>query len=178
MIRIVKKSLRRLRRQEDGTATLEFAIMFPMFVFMLLSGVEIGMINFRHSLLERGLDMAVRDLRIGPTFAPSHGDLKQSVCTYAGFIPDCMSNLKLEMVPVDMRNYSAMPGDSDCTDKAEEVSPVRNFRAGGANTTMVLRACVKFDPVFPLSGLGKDLATQDGGQAAMIATTAYVQEPR
>ncbi|WP_235851883.1 TadE/TadG family type IV pilus assembly protein [Litorivita pollutaquae] len=174
----MKKRLGGFRRREDGTATLEFAIMFPMFVFMLLSGVEIGMINFRHSLLERGLDMAVRDLRIGPTFAPSHGELKESVCTYAGFLPNCTNSLKLEMVQVDMRNYTSMPGDSDCTDKADEVSPVRNFKAGGANTTMVLRACFKFDPVFPLSGLGKDLATQDGGQAAMIATTAYVQEPR
>ena len=46
-------------RREDGNATSEFVILFPMFVFILVSATEIGFITLRHTMLER----AVQGLR-------------------------------------------------------------------------------------------------------------------
>ena len=75
------------------------------------------------------------------------------------------------------RDTVSMPGTADCSDSSEEVQPVRSFVNGQENELMILRACAKFDPIFPTSGLGKQLAKDGAGQAALIATSAFVQEP-
>lgn len=100
-------TLRHFRRDEDGNATVEFAILFPFFIFMFCAAVELGMITFRHSMLERGLDLAVRDVRLTTGANFQHNDIKDLTCQYAGFLPDCDTQLHLEMQPLDMRNFTA-----------------------------------------------------------------------
>lgn len=169
--------LRRFARGEGGTATLEFAIIFPFFITVLLSSVELGMITYRHSMLERGLDLAVRNIRLGTGNAPQHDEIVKEICDYAGAIPECTTSLRLEMVQVDLRNEVVFDRTADCVDKSEDVSPVRTFVNGQENDMMILRACVKFDPVFPTAGLGKQLVKDGAGQSALVATSAFVQEP-
>jgi len=43
---------------------------------------------------------------------------------------------------------------------------------------MILRACAKFDPVFPTTGLGKHIDKDGAGQYALTSISAFVQEPR
>ncbi len=43
---------------------------------------------------------------------------------------------------------------------------------------MILRACAKIDPVFPTTGLGKNMVKDGYGQYALTSTTVFVQEPR
>lgn len=169
--------LKRLWNKEDGTATVEFAIVFPFFISLFLSSVELGMITLRHTMLERGLDLAVRDIRLSTGTAPQHDDIKDDICEYAGLIPDCTVSLRLEMVQIDLRDSVSMPTDVDCVDASKEVEPVRSFVNGRENELMILRACVKYDPIFPTSGLGKQLDTDGAGQAALVAMSAFVQEP-
>jgi hypothetical protein len=42
---------------------------------------------------------------------------------------------------------------------------------------MLIRACAKFDPLFPTSGLGFQLPRDNTGAYALIAATAFVNEP-
>jgi Flp pilus assembly protein TadG len=178
MSRALTRRLRRFHGSEDATATLEFAIVFPFFISLFLSSVELGLITFQHSMLERGLDMAVRDVRLGTGTNPTAEDIKDGVCYYAGVLPDCDTNLRLEMVTVDPRNFTPPPARADCTDQSEDPRPLRNFVHGGANQMMMLRACYVFSPIFPTAGLGAQLVTDGAGNAAMTATSAFVQEPR
>ncbi|MDU8929986.1 TadE/TadG family type IV pilus assembly protein [Alisedimentitalea sp. MJ-SS2] len=173
----MKSAFRRLRHKEDGNATVEFAILFPAFVTILLSGVELGMITLQHSMLERGLDLAVRNVRLGTGTAPQHDEIKAQVCEYAGLLKNCNSTLRLEMVQVDLRNAVTWDTTADCVDTSEAVQPVRTFVNGQENDMMILRACVKIDPIFPTSGLGKQLVVDGAGQAALVAMAAFVQEP-
>lgn len=170
-------NIRRFGRDEDGNATVEFAILFPFFVFMFCAAVELGMITFRHSMLERGLDLAVRDVRLTTGANFQHDDIKDMTCTYAGFLPDCGQNLRLEMLPVDMRNMNLPSADASCADHSIAVNPATQFVNGQQNEMMLLRACYVFKPVFPLTGLGRHLSTDDAGNAAMVALSAFVQEP-
>ena len=165
-------------RAEDGNATIEFAITFPAIITILLSGLELGFVTLQHSMLERAMDMTVREIRLGTGTAPQHNDIKDMICARAGFIPDCASSLRLEMVQVDPRDWTGISADPDCTDRSEEVSPVRNFQNGQENDLMILRACAKIDPVFPTTGLGKNMAKDGYGQYALTSTTVFVQEPR
>ena len=65
MISRAKHCLRQFRMREDGNSTVEFAIVIPAFIMILMSTVELGMINLRHSQLERALDGTVRTIRLG-----------------------------------------------------------------------------------------------------------------
>ncbi|MCA0919711.1 TadE/TadG family type IV pilus assembly protein [Pseudooceanicola nanhaiensis] len=177
MMRFLLSPLRRFWRNETGAAVAEFAVMLPLYLTVMLSGVELGIWTLRQTMLERGLDLAVRDLRLATGQATSHDDLKDLICKYAGIIEDCSTSLKLEMKPVSMWGFDSLPASVDCVDRAEEVNPVRSFVAGEGNQMMLLRACVKFDPIFPTIGLGKSMAVDGNGDAAMVALSAFVQEP-
>ena len=176
-IRLFVPRLRELWRDERGTATVEFAIVFPFFITLFMSSVELGMITLRHTMLERGLDLAVRDIRLSTGDAPQHDDIKTQICDYAGLIPSCAATLRLEMVQVDLRTDVILANDVDCVDTSKDVEPVRSFVNGRENDMMILRACVKFDPIFPTTGLGKQLQVDGAGQAALVAVSAFVQEP-
>jgi len=178
MIRPVARILKRFSRSEDGHATIEFAITFPAMLFLLLSGVELGMVTLNHSMLERATDMTVREIRLGTGTAPQHDEIKDLICERAGFIDNCGTNLRLEMIQVDPRNWAEINPDADCTDQSEEVAPVREFVNGQENELMVLRVCAKIDPVFPTTGLGKNFIKDGAGQYSLVSTSAFVQEPK
>lgn len=178
MIKALAHKFRPFGRSEDGSATVEFAIVFPAVMTVLLSGIELGFVSLHHSALERAVDITVRDIRLGTGTAPQHDELKDLICQRAGFIENCSENLKLEMIQVDPRAWGGLPDDPDCTDSSEEVAPVRAFVNGLDNEMMIMRACAKIDTIFPTTGLGKNIVKDGAGQYALVATAAFVQEPR
>ncbi len=167
----------RFWRDERANPTLEFVIMFPVMVFFMLSSVELGFITMRHTMLERALDLTVRDIRLGTGTAPQHSELKTRICDRAGMIPDCGQNLRIEMIQVDPRNWVEPDPTPDCTNQAKDVKPVRSFENGQENQLMLIRVCVKYRPIFPLTGLGNALTKDGAGYAAMVSSSAFVQEP-
>ncbi|WP_425044005.1 TadE/TadG family type IV pilus assembly protein [Primorskyibacter sp. S87] len=178
MIRRIASFARRFRRDETGTATIEFVIVFPGLMVLMLSGIELAFVSLNHAMLERAVDLTVRDIRLSTGAVQQHDELKTTICDRAGFIRDCNSNLKLEMIRLDPFVGVALPDEPDCTDTSEEVKPVRSFENGQSNELMVLRACAKINPVFPTTGLGKTLGDNVDGQYALTATTVFVQEPQ
>ena len=177
MIARFRHMLARFRGEDKGTASVEFVLVFPVFLSLMLMSIELGFVTLRHTLLERGLDMAVRDIRLGTGTAPQHDQIKQMVCDYAGFIKNCDQNLRLEMSPTDLRAYSGLDSTPDCTDKAEPTKPLRGFKHGTQNQLMLLRACYRYEPFFPDDFLGKALVQDSSGQASIVSMTAFVQEP-
>lgn len=177
MIRQIRQFAGRFTRSEKGNATIEFVITFPAMLFFLLSGVELGMVSLHHAMLERAVDMTVRDIRLGTGTAPQHDDIKDLICTRAGFIDNCSANLRLEMIQADPFNWTGPPSAPDCTDQSEEVLPVRSFVNGQSNELMILRACAKISPVFPTVGLGANLHKDGAGMYSLFAVAAFVQEP-
>lgn len=170
--------LMHFRHCENGNATVEFAIVFPAMIAMLLAGAELGMVSLRHSMLERAMELTVRDIRLGTGDAPQHDQIKTAICGRATFIENCSSNLRLEMVRVDPRNWKGINNNPDCTDKSENAKPVRNFNnQAQANDMMILRACAKITPIFPTTGLGKSVIKDAAGQFALVSMSAFVQEP-
>lgn len=177
MIRRFAKSLRSFARKEDGNATIEFVIALPAFMLLFTSAYEAGVLSTRHVMLERGLDVAVREVRIGAMINPSHERLTARICEVASIIPDCANQLRLEMVSADPRDFEAPTSEVACVDRSETGTPVLNFNNGLNNQVMILRACALFDPMIPTSGLGKQIPKESGGAYGLVATSAYVMEP-
>lgn len=169
--------LRRFLKDEGGNASVEFVLVFPAYLALMLMSIELGFVTLRHTLLERGLDIAVREVRLGTGTAPQHDDIKQIICDNALMIRDCATTLRLEMRSADIRAYNSLDTTADCTDLAEPTKPVREFTPGQQNQLMLLRACLRFDPLFPDDALGSALTKDASGQSSIVSMTAFVQEP-
>ena len=104
MIRRGAQRLGRFARREDGNPTIEFVIWFPFLFFFMYASFELSLMTMRHAMLERGLDIAVREIRLGTGETPQHDDIKATVCENAIVMPGCDANLRLEMRPTDMRD--------------------------------------------------------------------------
>ncbi|MEO1139972.1 MAG: TadE/TadG family type IV pilus assembly protein [Pseudomonadota bacterium] len=177
MIRSFKKYLGRAARDEKGSASVEFVLIFPVYLSFMLMSIELGFVTMRHTLLERGMDMAVREVRLGTGAVPQHDAIKQLVCDNALMVLDCQEKLRLEMRPADPFSLQTLDTEPDCTDAAEPAKPVRTFTPGQANELMLLRICYKYKPFFPEDFLGSALDKDPSGEAAIVSMTAFVQEP-
>lgn len=170
--------LKRFRNEEEGSATIEFSIYFTIFFFILAAAVEIGYMNLRHSLLERGGDIATREIRLNTGAVPTYEKVRQTICDEAVIVEGCADNLRLEMIEVDPRSFTAIPPSADCLNAEEEPRPVRNFINGRDNQLMLIRACLKYKPAMPTTSFGLALKKDAQGYAQMVVTSAFVQEPR
>ncbi len=178
---ILKPLFQKLRvfgRREDGNATVEFVILFPMLMLLLVMTIELGLIQVRSMFLERALDMTVRELRLSTGVVKQHNDIRDAVCARSYFVQDCDTELRIEMIQMDPYNWTAINHSPDCIDNAELVSPVRTFENGMSNELMFIRACIKFDPLFPIIGLGESLPKDASGRIQLHTSSAFVQEPR
>ncbi|SFD47671.1 hypothetical protein SAMN04488523_10192 [Sulfitobacter brevis] len=179
MITRIKNRLRRFGRNEDGSAlVMEFVIFVPLLFSSFLMAVELGIYSMHQIFLDRGLDVTVRYIRLNTNVPLTHAQLKDMICDNAGFLEDCDNSLRLEMAPMNPRNFAAFDATPDCVDTSEDVTPIRGFSLGKEHELMILRACVKFRPVFPTSGLGYAMDKDGAGKARMLSTAAFVQEPK
>jgi hypothetical protein len=176
--RTFSRMLRRFRKEEKGSALMiEFVIFVPLLFSFFMMSAEMGLYTIRQMFLDRGLDIAVRHVRLNTHEQISYNDLKDMVCDYAGFIDDCETTLRLEMNSVDPRNFTQFDQTPDCIDLSAPIEPVRGYTLGQQQELMMLRACVKFLPIFPTSGLGREFAKDGTGRVLMTSTAAFVQEP-
>lgn len=173
----LKRRIQRAATEEDGTATIPFLLFLPFFMMLVISSLEMGILMLRHVMLERALDMSVRDLRLG-TFTGNYDAFKRNICNRAGVIPDCMNVLVVELRPVSTVTWQPLASGPVCVNRANPLVPLGNpFETGAGDELMLIRVCAKFDPVVPTTGLGFQLPKDNTGAYALISTTAFVNEP-
>ncbi len=170
------RACRRMRR-EDGNSTIEFVILFPIFMVLFMSAFEIGLLMVRQVMLDRATDVAVRSLRIGEWTDPTHEKVKDSICDAALVLPDCGYNLRLALKRIDKSTWSPGFASPACVDKSEEIQPAVEFEPGIQHEIMMVRVCVLQKPFFPLTGLGLQMPRQDDDHYALFSMSAFVNEP-
>ena len=170
--------IRKFFRKEDGTFTIEFVMWVPFMLVLLTSVVESSMFMTRWMLLDRALDLAVRDLRINTYASPSFEEFRGKICEEA-HLPDCMDRLQIELVPVTMQSWPGLAESPNCIDRAAEIDPIDDavYTPGQANNLMTIRACALMSPMFANVGLGALLPKDENGEYQVLAFSAYVQEP-
>ena len=177
MITRLKNRLSRFRSEESGeTYTLEFVVMFPLILATFAFGVELTTHANRQFQLDHGLEVATRAIRLNTSTQFTHDDLKAGICEFAGGLDNCADRLRLEMTPVNPRDFTSLPAMPDCTDAPLPVTPVRGWSLGEQHELMLLRACYQFEPVFSF-GLGSLMGTSTSGGSTMVSLSAFVQEP-
>lgn len=171
------RSARKFNRGEDGSSTIEFVILFPVFASILMGGYEIGYYTVSSTMLDRGLDMAVRDIRLGKTSNVTLETLKTDVCEYAIYVDNCEENIHIALEPVTADGFVEPSSYAQCLDRDAAVAPATTFTDGEENELMLVRACVLVDPIFPTTWLGAALEATEGAGYAMASTSGFVNEP-
>lgn len=176
--------LKRACREEDGAATLEFVIVFPFFIAIVLSMFESGWLMTKYMMLDRGVDMAMRDLKLGNLgTSPTEEELKARICGYSEIFSNCTEELFLELRDItDPALDASFPhGQADCYDRSPDVDvqPKMEIDNSGQREQIVfVRACLLIDPVLPGIGLGAWLPQADSGGHQMVSSGVFMNEPQ
>jgi Flp pilus assembly protein TadG len=174
--------LRAFGRREDGNATIEFVFLFPLFMSIFLMGFESGYYMVRNVMLERAVDISVRDIRLGNGKVPQFAAVKEQICENAVIFPNCTDSIHvyMEEVAIAPGAIAAVTGEARCVNRfsTEPQFDDTDYNVGQANTMMVVQVCASVSPFFPTTGMGLGLQNdQLGGNMAIVATTAFVNEP-
>ncbi|MEW2917268.1 TadE/TadG family type IV pilus assembly protein [Ruegeria sp. ANG10] len=173
---MLKKAVR-IKRSEDGNITVEFVILFPLYMFFILGVIEYAMVSIQQAMLDRSMDLVVRDIRLGINLEDTqHDTIKDAICDNMVVMQGCSNNLLLEMIVQDPYSGVNLPEEATCVDREEEVQPVTEFQSGGSNALMILRACAKIDPILPTTAMGRAVSGDDG-LVTLTSLTTFVQEP-
>lgn len=167
--------LRRAFRREDGNASIEFALIIPVFLTIFTASFESGFVMLRLNLLQHGLDVTMRELRLGKMPNATQDTIKQKVCNNLTMVDNCMDNLLVEVTAIT--NWVLPTTNTICRDLQTTVVPVVQLNIGQQNQLMLVRACLVQDMIFPTSGMAMSLPTNHDGDFNLIAVSAYVNEP-
>ncbi len=177
MIRLIRRVLGRLR-QDDGNTTIEFVILFPVFIGMFGSAFEAGLMTMRHVMLERATDIVIRELRLGQIANPTHELLKSDICNLAGIIPDCGTALHIELERISSDDWNYRTGQVQCIDRDEDIEPAVNLTPGTSNDLMLVTVCAVVEPMVPLTGFAMYLPRVNSSDYALVSMSAFINEPR
>lgn len=167
----------RFLRDERGSPTVEFVIVFPLLFLVFYSTFEAAMLTLRTSMLERALDLTVRELRLSTATQVSPDDIKRSVCSRAYATPDCLNALNLELYRVNTSNFNLPNTAVGCVNRGTGFTPVQKWTPGAGNELMLIRACAKVPTWFPLTGLGLALTKDSNNDYQIQAVAGLVNEP-
>ncbi|MEO1470628.1 MAG: TadE/TadG family type IV pilus assembly protein [Pseudomonadota bacterium] len=160
----------------EGGASIEFVVVFPLLFLIFATLVEVGFMGMRAIMLDRGLDMTARNLRLGYTVGATHATIKADVCEHSVVLFNCERDLVIELVPMDLA--AAYPQNQPtCRDRTSALNPVITPNFGAREETMFIRACMIVDPIFPGVGFGLALPKDTSGGYQLVTYTAFRNEP-
>lgn len=171
------KRLKRAFSREDGSATIEFVILFPAILTVFFSAFEVSIYLTRSVLLDRALDLNVRLLRLGTLEPATQAELQRRVCNDALIFKDCPNAIAIELTEVPTTTWALPQGTVSCVERGADVQPAVGFNLGMRNEVMLVRACAVLDPFFGTTPLVMDLPLDASGGYAVVAASTFVNEP-
>lgn len=176
--------LSRFLRDESGVAAIEFALVFPTVFMVFTASFESSMFMARLVMFERAVDETVRDIRLGVTRNITHQQLKRRICSEGMLvrsIDQCVNDMKIWMQPVNTGNFVMAAPPNNCVDRRQPLNlnepPANEFAFGTENDIMLVRVCLKEEPMFPTTYLSVGMSPEPDGTYALFVTTTFVNEP-
>ncbi len=179
-IRRLGSAWRRFRTSQSGGGAIELVIVLPVLLGIFISAMECGLYMTRQIMLERAVDMTVRELRLGQIDSPNHDKLKDSICENTSIIPDCATAIRIELVRISTTDWAFPTTGVACVDRDEPIDLSLEFNPGVENELMLVRVCLIQDAIFPGANFAQGIAFEgdDAGGYALVSTSAFVNEPR
>jgi Flp pilus assembly protein TadG len=166
--------LRRFTREEDGTSTIEFAMVITPFLALLFAIMETAVVFLADQTLETAVADSARLIMTGQAQKQKFDQqtFKNSLCSRIYALFDCQGGIM-----IDVRTAKSF-GDAN-TGKPIDAKGnlVNNFTydPGKAGDIVVVRVMYQW-PVW-VPGLGLNLADMANGKRLLMATSAFRNEP-
>ena len=173
----INRSLRRFRRNQCGSAAVEFAFIAPMFFALIFAIIESALVFFAGQVLETGTQDSARLMMThqAQDSAMTQAQFKQDLCNRVAVLFACAN------VYVDVKTYTSF-STVTITDPIDGSGNfVNNFTYQSSNPgdTVVVRAFYQW-PLF-VTKLGYNIANIGRGSTSpyrlLAATAAFQVEP-
>jgi len=176
MSKSVRTLVRWLRKDTRGAAAVEFAMVVPILLAIIFSTFEAGWMMLQSIMLDRAVDMTVRELRLGTFANPTHDAMRAKVCDRAMVLINCNASLALELIPIS--GAASYPTDNArCVNRNSTIAPVLRFNGGARSEIMFVRACYVVSPLTPGLGLALALTKDESGALRLVSRSAFINEP-
>ena len=177
-------AIRRFLKDDSGEASIEFLFVFPILFLIFTASFESSMFMARYVMFDRAVDLTVRQLRLGTLNDPTHENLKKTICKSGMMIEsvsECVQSMKIWMQPIDTGTFAMVAPPRSCVDKSQPIvtdePPTNEFATGTDNDIMLMRICMKADPMFPTTAVSVKMPVEADGSYVMLVTTTFVNEP-
>lgn len=171
---------------ESGTATIEFVFVIPIVLMIFMASMESSLFMARSVMLERSVDIVVRDIRLGVLDGLTHAQLKTRICETSALVNSvqtCVDSMRIWMQPINTADFAMVAPPRSCVDRSAPIDPLQEptgeeFMFGADNEIMLMRICLKERPMFPTTVIGASLIRDEtDGNYALLTTTVFVNEP-
>ncbi|MEM9797925.1 MAG: TadE/TadG family type IV pilus assembly protein [Pseudomonadota bacterium] len=162
---------------ERGSSTVEFVIILPIFLLIFMLSFETSMIMSRQVMLERGMDLAARGIRLDSSSTLTLNQLRGEICNRARILPECMTHMRVQLQEIDRADY-LVPAISDpCINNTGAALGLEQFAGLRENKLLIMRACFAVEPVLARFGLGGDFIHPPEGGYFLSSATVVMVEP-
>ncbi len=179
-MRRISSLFRSWATRQDGAITVEFVVIVPFVLTLFFASVDTGVTMLRKVMLDRGVDLAVREVRLGNVPSDGSVTMAQLICDRTILFSDCINSISVEMQPVDTATFTGLDAPIRCIDREQNITPAVSFNpgsGGSAQELMLIRVCVAADPFIRLTGFLNSLPINPDGQYVIAAVGIFVNEP-
>jgi len=154
-----------LSRCCSGAVAVEFAILTPFFLLILLTIIETGYIALTRTVIEGAVSSASREVRTGQAQQSEDpiGTFRARLCEEVGVIIDC------NLLQLDVRQFDVFP---DAAEVPEITGSEDFFEAGDASEITLVRVVYNWTYITP----GLEILTNPGSQR-FVASSVFQVEP-
>jgi Flp pilus assembly protein TadG len=173
----VSRSARKLAADEAGSPAVEFALVFPIFIGVVLATLQAGTIFLAKAFFESGAENAARVVLTNQTSSLTAAQFKTEICDQLTALFNCAQvTVELEPVPAGTTNISALLPRFDSHGNVVGTPPVDvGANAGAAGTDMLLVVMYPW-PVYG-GPLGLNFSNMGSGKMLMTSTQVFRIEP-
>jgi Flp pilus assembly protein TadG len=167
-------ALRRFRRNRNGSAAVEFAMIAPMFIALLFAILESAMVFFAAQVLETVTQDSARMIMTGQeqTAGKSQAQFKTDLCGKVNALFDCVNGITIDVESFPQFSTVSLP---DPIDANGNYAPPSNYLPGGPGDIVVVRVFYQW-PIF-VTRFGFNLSDVTANTRLLTATAAFQNEP-
>lgn len=167
---------KQFKRDENGTAAVEFALVMVPFFACMFAIIEIGLVFFAGQVLETSVADASRLILTGQAQSANFDSaaFKNAICT-----PAVQALFKCDDIKLDVRTVGSFSLDdlSAPVDPATKNLDTTNFTYAPGNQCEIVVVRVVYEwPTF-VRQFGLDMATLADGKHLLMSTAAFRNEP-
>ena len=159
----------------NGSVTIEFALLAPMLVALIIGILQVGLLSLTQQSLETAAEDTARKVLTGQSqkAAQTSAQFKASACATLPPMLSC-NNLFVDVTTVSSFSAATLTTPTLTYDSAGNVTNTMAYSTGTRGTIVVMRLMYMM-PVFDLP-FGLRLSNQPGGKRLIISTAVFKNE--